>query len=125
MAQYQKIGMPVETRLTLFRNSALYEERAGLARLVVGGAAHGQVLISQQADLVLAALDGLAGTMPVSEAIIATERHLHYSAAEVGVGDRIYRTWMLAGADPEVHAMMTLTALADGDPGRVESCRTA
>lgn len=127
---YRRIGVPVPIQGALYRNSALYEDRPHLARLVVGGPAHGQVLVSQQADLVLARplspeqiYGGIAPAGRPDEPIIT--EHQHYSAAEVGVSGRIYRTWMAGSDSPEEHVLAAILAFADTDADRLESCRAA
>lgn len=132
MAQYQKVSTPVPVNLYLFRNAALYEDRPHLSRLVVGGAAHGQVLVSQQVELVITVPKAMAdllrlveranGDVPNTSLEIEQVR---YSAGEVMIGDRIYRTWRRAHDSDEVHVMMTLSALADARPESIETCRAA
>lgn len=130
MPQYRRIPTPVMMRLSLYRNASLWEEQVALARLVVGGGAHGQVLISQKPDLRVPVSRDLADVkrmIDVANAqpeIVAYDVDL-YSSAEVGVGDRIYRTWLLAGTAAEVHLAQALMALADADPAKVETCRVA
>lgn len=124
---HQRIGMPVPLEGTLFRNSALWEE-PHLARLVVGGPAAGQVLVSQRADLVLAKFDATAMVWPprqLNDPTPVVERRAHYSACEVGLAGRIYRTWMDTTDSPGNHLVQAILALADADPAALEMCRAA
>lgn len=127
--------MPVPLEGTLFRNSALWEE-PHLARLVVGGPAAGQVLVSERADLILAVFDSAevltierAGQVLArrqsSDPTPVVEQRAHYSACEVGLSGRIYRTWMDTADSPGNHLFQAILALADAKPDALEMCRAA
>jgi hypothetical protein len=91
-------------------------------RLFVGGIAHGDVKAN---GLPVIAMQALAQPIDYLRAQAHPDEPLEmrtdsYQAQRVTFGGKVFRTWMLQGADPQAHATLAVLALIDADPVRVK-----
>lgn len=101
-------GLEIGLHVFYIPNAGL-DEPPGLARVVVGGVAHGQVLAAKGYDLILAEPVAPASLLN-AEGPVET-RTTHYRASRVQILGHTYRTWEASQDGPGSHVQQAIMAL--------------
>lgn len=89
------------------------EFRHGDPRLFVGGVAHGDLKASSLPVVVMKALASRIDYLKNGD---MTMKEDSYQAQRITFGGKVFRTWMLQGADPQQHAIDAVLLLIRADP---------
>ena len=124
-SEYPRLGQELAALATFYPNAAL-RESPGKARLAVGGPVNGRILASDGEALRIAQTVPTQLQLFVDEGVPEISMSVDiYSATEIGIYGRLYRTWTLAGMAPTIHVGLVVLALIDMSPLEAEKVRVA